>query len=213
VAALLAALVYLSFLTHRYAPGTLFLTLAALSLFFSDRRTIRHGFIFVLFSGMVLASQVFEQRWPFESWALYRMPAPKQASFYVLEVGDSNDTFVRFDDRVLGMLTTPTNLSRLAGRLVALSGSPAFDETAGFLLRQANRYRQEVLDGRQAGVLQRLRFPPHQYGYAWTADLLRPMTDFSRVRVMAVSARFSDDGRVIESRTETVAAQYGGGPR
>ena len=204
----LVALPLATFEMHRYAPGATFLALAVAALWFAHSRVVRRAFLFFLFSSMLLASMVYGQRWPFESWSLYRNPMPAEAGYYVLSVGDASGTYLRFDDRVLGELTTPTNLSRLAGRMIARRGSAAFDETARFLLTQGNRYRTLVLEDRAVHPLAWLRFPSHQYASAWSAEQLAAMGEFTKVRISSITLSFSPDGRTIERIDDEVAAAY-----
>ena len=204
----LVALLFGTFEAHRYAPGAAFLALATTALWFGDRPFVRKALLFFLFSSMLLASQAYGQRWPFESWSLYRTAIPVDTGYYVLSVGDARDTYVRFDDRALGELTTPTNLARLAARMVARQGSPEFDETARFLLTQGNRYRAFLAQGRRTHLLAGLRFPSHQYASAWSAGQLAEMGPFTKVRISRVAISFSPDGRTVQSRQDTVAATY-----
>ena len=197
-----------TFEMHRYAPGAAFLVLATAALWLDRWPFVRKAFLFFLFMSMVLASQVYGQRWPFESWALYRTPMPVQPGFYVLSVGDDHDRFLRFDDRALGELTTPTNLSRLAGRMVARRGQPEFAHTARFLLAQGNRYREWLLKGGATHRLAKLRFPSHQYATAWNAEQLAAMEEFSRVRISRVDLSFAQGGRRVASLAEEVVTTY-----
>ena len=202
------AVSFLTFELHRYAPGATFLALAAAALWFGHWPAVRKCFLVFLFTSMILASQVYGQRWPFESWSLYRTAIPGETAYYVLSVGDDRGRYERFDDRALGELSTPTNLTRLAGRMVAREGSPEFDETARFLLAQGNRYRTFLLAGGPIHRLAWLRFPSHQYASAWSAPQLAAMGEFTRVRISRVDVSFSPDGRAVESLDEQVIVAY-----
>lgn len=143
--------------------------------------------------------------WPFFSWHLYATRTGTEVTFSELRVAEADGDELKYDARAMPP-TSQTPLVRFAQRIQELEPEEA-GEFAEVLLQAANRYADDLQGGRP-NLLERLRFPRHQFGFQWSHEDVAGVEEFIELRVYEVQAQFSNDGRAITSVTEELKAVW-----
>jgi len=168
----------------------------------ASHRPQARGFGLALLTTLIFVhGLVGRTTWPFFSWHLYAFRAGPEVSFAELRLVDEAGRELRYDPRAIPP-SLPTPLRRLAGRLPELP-APAQREISDFLVGRAETFRSQLRSG--LPWWRWLRFPPHQWGWAWSSEAVAPTQGFQRLRVYRNDVRFDPQGRhIMERRSRLV---------
>jgi hypothetical protein len=182
-----------------------FFFMLAVALTFNKVKLVRVGFGCIFTVAFLLAGLTGRSYWPFFSWHLFGIVQTQDLSFYEFRVQDSLGNEIKYDARAIApSLATP--LRRLAAEFPNLPPNDKV-EVGRFLLSSAIDYQRIVLKD-DVSILDMLKFPPHQIGFAWTVENISELGPIVSLVVYKVEARFSADGTQIETFEKELIEQF-----
>jgi hypothetical protein len=131
---------------------------------------------------------------------------PEDATIYEPYVVDDAGTEFRYDARAAEPLLD-TRLETVAGRIGTEYGQAKANESACYLLAEANEYRTEISKG--TTLASRVSFPRHEVDARWDQSLLSQAGKFTELRVYEVSYSTSEDGMAVTSQNRSLVYQKG----
>lgn len=174
----------------------------------SARPNIRVGIVLILLSMMVTSATRFGERLPFESWGLYRDPAPISETVHFLDVVTDSQAALRVDDQLMGKFTSPSNHNRWARRVVEDMSNSEQVAFACFIVAKTREYVQARESGQSwiGRAATALSFPDHQFGFTWSDEMVAALGEPVGIRVRSerISLEESEDWKPNVIRRDSV---------
>lgn len=190
-----------------------FFVVALLAFVFRNRRGVRPLFGLFLVTLLLGSSLTAIQPTPIFNANEYTTTAPEQYDHYDLRVVDEDGNELAYDPAAMRPNLQNEELAENIGKPVTGSEKTQLAytdaeraESAAFLLREAQEYRQRVESGPDPLAL--LAFPPHHLRGHWSATELRTYSNFVGIRVYRMHVTFTDDGRETVVNSETLVYEY-----
>ena len=166
----------------------------------ADER-LRTAFVGCLLLGLAVPGITGLEPYPFVDMREFTTPASQSETAYEIRVVDEDGAELSYDPRAAPPMIDAT-LRTQGERMVEEYRASTCRAVAAHLLEEAREYRSTVED-RPPLSAELFDFPHHKIAFRWTPDDLDDRAAFVGVRVYRISMTTSEDGRTVESRTET----------
>ncbi|WP_434531045.1 hypothetical protein ACODNH_05380 [Haloarcula sp. NS06] len=182
-----------------------FFVSAGVAIYFRDRWYARQTFVAGLLAALLILGFVGLAPLPLVELHKFSNEGPEEGYFHQVYVVDESGNELQYDVRATKPILN-SRLSTYALNMVREYDEQERQESAAFLLTEAQQYRSNVANGRSP--MQSLSFPRHEINYDWHNRDLSQYSEFVGIRIYLVEYSTSDDGTEVQSQSKELVYEY-----